>query len=98
MGFEMFRLEFQFNVMFVLFMFISTSSRLYRACLQRTLVSSLLTGALLEATAALGSRSAVPYAFPQGPTSHAVLKGGCYTVLWVSKQNVFFFFFCILEC
>lgn len=76
--------------MFVLFLFISTLSRLYRACLQRTLVCSLLTGALLEATAALGARSAVAYPFPQGPNSHAVLKGGCYTVVW----NCFFMFEC----
>lgn len=38
---------------------------------------SLLTGALLEAVAALGARSALPYPFPQGTghNSHAVLKG-----------------------
>uniref|UniRef100_A0AAQ4PAD4 Phosphoinositide phospholipase C n=1 Tax=Gasterosteus aculeatus aculeatus TaxID=481459 RepID=A0AAQ4PAD4_GASAC len=35
-------------------------SRFYRACRQRTSVCSVLTGALLEATAALGSRSALP--------------------------------------
>lgn len=53
------------------------SSRVYRACLQRTSVFSLLTGALLEAIAALGARSALPYPFPQGTghNSHAVLKG-----------------------
>uniref|UniRef100_A0A8C9X4P7 Phosphoinositide phospholipase C n=1 Tax=Sander lucioperca TaxID=283035 RepID=A0A8C9X4P7_SANLU len=44
------------------------------ACGQRTSVCSLLTGALLEATAALGARSALPYPLPQGPNSHAVLK------------------------
>lgn len=38
---------------------------------------SLLTGALLEAVAALGARSALSYPFPQGigHNSHAVLKG-----------------------
>lgn len=38
---------------------------------------SLLTGALLEAVAALGARSALSYPFPQGTghNSHAVLKG-----------------------
>lgn len=55
---------------------------------------SLLTGALLEATAALGARSALPYPFPQGPNSHAVLKGGCYTVEWVYKV----LFICMFEC
>ncbi|KAM9336797.1 1-phosphatidylinositol 4,5-bisphosphate phosphodiesterase epsilon-1 [Symphorus nematophorus] len=48
--------------------------RFYRACAQRTSVCSLLTGALLEATAALGARSALLYPLPQGPNSHAVLK------------------------
>ncbi|XP_054454527.1 1-phosphatidylinositol 4,5-bisphosphate phosphodiesterase epsilon-1 isoform X2 [Anoplopoma fimbria] len=48
--------------------------RFYRACGQRTSVCSLLTGALLEATAALGARSALPYPLPPGPNSHAVLK------------------------
>uniref|UniRef100_A0A8C4HE45 Phosphoinositide phospholipase C n=1 Tax=Dicentrarchus labrax TaxID=13489 RepID=A0A8C4HE45_DICLA len=48
--------------------------RFYRACDQRTSVCSLLTGALLEATAALGARSALLYPLPQGPNSHAVLK------------------------
>ncbi|KAM6898546.1 1-phosphatidylinositol 4,5-bisphosphate phosphodiesterase epsilon-1 isoform 2-T2 [Lycodopsis pacificus] len=48
--------------------------RFYRACGQRTSVCSLLTGALLEATAALGARSALPYPLPQSPNSHAVLK------------------------
>lgn len=38
---------------------------------------SLLTGALLEATVALGARSSLPYFLPQSPNSHAVLKGGC---------------------
>ncbi|XP_023281807.1 1-phosphatidylinositol 4,5-bisphosphate phosphodiesterase epsilon-1 [Seriola lalandi dorsalis] len=46
----------------------------YRSCGQRTSVCSLLTGALLEATTALGARSALPYPLPQGPNSHAVLK------------------------
>ncbi|XP_042363571.1 1-phosphatidylinositol 4,5-bisphosphate phosphodiesterase epsilon-1 isoform X2 [Plectropomus leopardus] len=48
--------------------------RFYRACGQRTSVCSLLTGALLEATTALGARSALPYPWPPGPNSHAVLK------------------------
>lgn len=49
---------------------------------------SLLTGALLEATAALGARSALPYPLPQGPNSHAVLKGGFYTVVRVCIEKV----------
>uniref|UniRef100_H2TGF4 Phosphoinositide phospholipase C n=1 Tax=Takifugu rubripes TaxID=31033 RepID=H2TGF4_TAKRU len=52
----------------------SPPSRVYRACLQRTSLFSLLTGALLEAIAALGARSALPYSFPQGSNSHVVLK------------------------
>nr|XP_033467113.1 1-phosphatidylinositol 4,5-bisphosphate phosphodiesterase epsilon-1 isoform X3 [Epinephelus lanceolatus] len=52
----------------------SHSPRFYLACGQRTSVCSLLTGALLEATAALGARSALPYPLPQAPNSHAVLK------------------------
>ncbi|XP_044033879.1 1-phosphatidylinositol 4,5-bisphosphate phosphodiesterase epsilon-1 isoform X3 [Siniperca chuatsi] len=48
--------------------------RFYRACGQRTSVCSLLTGALLEATAALGARSALPYPLPQSANSHAALK------------------------
>lgn len=61
----------------VIFTSSSPSPRVYRACLQRTSVFSLLTGALLEAIAALGARSALPYPFPQGTghNSHAVLKG-----------------------
>uniref|UniRef100_A0A3Q3LIZ2 Phosphoinositide phospholipase C n=1 Tax=Labrus bergylta TaxID=56723 RepID=A0A3Q3LIZ2_9LABR len=47
---------------------------LYRACDQRTSVCSLLTGSLLEATAALGARSTLTYPMPQGPNGHAVLK------------------------
>ncbi|XP_067343734.1 1-phosphatidylinositol 4,5-bisphosphate phosphodiesterase epsilon-1 isoform X4 [Channa argus] len=50
------------------------SYRFYRACGQRSLVCSLLTGALLEATAAIGARSALLYPLVQGPNSHAVLK------------------------
>uniref|UniRef100_A0A8C9X9V5 Phosphoinositide phospholipase C n=1 Tax=Sander lucioperca TaxID=283035 RepID=A0A8C9X9V5_SANLU len=46
----------------------------YERTVPRTSVCSLLTGALLEATAALGARSALPYPLPQGPNSHAVLK------------------------
>ncbi|XP_034564652.1 1-phosphatidylinositol 4,5-bisphosphate phosphodiesterase epsilon-1 isoform X2 [Notolabrus celidotus] len=52
----------------------SNPPRLYRACNQRTSACSLLTGALLEATAALGARSTLPYPLPQGPNGHAVLK------------------------
>ncbi|XP_069373582.1 1-phosphatidylinositol 4,5-bisphosphate phosphodiesterase epsilon-1 isoform X1 [Paralichthys olivaceus] len=52
----------------------SQPPRFYRSCGQRTSVCSLLTGALLEATAALGARSALPFPLPQGPTSHGVLK------------------------
>ncbi|KAK1881298.1 1-phosphatidylinositol 45-bisphosphate phosphodiesterase epsilon-1 [Dissostichus eleginoides] len=48
--------------------------RFYRACVQRTSACSLLTGALLEATAALGSRSSLPCPLPQIPNCHAVLK------------------------
>ncbi|XP_068610524.1 1-phosphatidylinositol 4,5-bisphosphate phosphodiesterase epsilon-1 [Brachionichthys hirsutus] len=48
--------------------------RLYRACSRRTSVCSLLTGALLEATAALGARSSLPCPSPQGPNGHGVLK------------------------
>uniref|UniRef100_A0A3Q4BGW2 Phosphoinositide phospholipase C n=1 Tax=Mola mola TaxID=94237 RepID=A0A3Q4BGW2_MOLML len=58
----------------VLYLRIFPSSRIYRACVQRTSVCSLLTGALLEATAALGARSSLPNPFPQGSNSHAVLK------------------------
>ncbi|XP_029312319.1 LOW QUALITY PROTEIN: 1-phosphatidylinositol 4,5-bisphosphate phosphodiesterase epsilon-1 [Cottoperca gobio] len=47
--------------------------RFYRGCGQRTSACSLLTGALLEATAALGARSALPYPLPQIPNSHALL-------------------------
>lgn len=54
----------------------SPPSRVYRACLQRTSLFSLLTGALLEAIAALGARSALPCPFPQGSNSHVLLKGG----------------------
>uniref|UniRef100_A0A7N8Y1T5 Phosphoinositide phospholipase C n=1 Tax=Mastacembelus armatus TaxID=205130 RepID=A0A7N8Y1T5_9TELE len=46
----------------------------YAPFAQRTSVCSLLTGALLEAIAALGARSALPYALPHLPNSHAVLK------------------------
>ncbi|XP_028991292.1 1-phosphatidylinositol 4,5-bisphosphate phosphodiesterase epsilon-1 isoform X2 [Betta splendens] len=48
--------------------------RLYRACGQRTSACSLLSGALLEATAALGSRSAGPHPPPQAANGHGVLK------------------------
>lgn len=66
-------------------------SRVYRACLQRTSLVSLLSGALLEAIAALGARSALPYPLPQGTgNSHAVLKGGytrrrCCLCVWPCK-------------
>ncbi|XP_075314190.1 1-phosphatidylinositol 4,5-bisphosphate phosphodiesterase epsilon-1 isoform X2 [Odontesthes bonariensis] len=52
----------------------SQPPRFYRACGQRTLVCSLLAGALLETTAALGVRSALYCPLPQCPSSHAVLK------------------------
>ncbi|XP_058477625.1 1-phosphatidylinositol 4,5-bisphosphate phosphodiesterase epsilon-1 [Solea solea] len=48
--------------------------RLYRSCGQRTSVCSLLTGALQEATAALGARCPLPYVLPQCPNNHGVLK------------------------
>ncbi|XP_077406391.1 1-phosphatidylinositol 4,5-bisphosphate phosphodiesterase epsilon-1 isoform X2 [Vanacampus margaritifer] len=49
--------------------------RFYLACGQRTSVCSLLTGALLEATVALGARSSLPCPFGQFPnSSHGVLK------------------------
>ncbi|XP_068161011.1 1-phosphatidylinositol 4,5-bisphosphate phosphodiesterase epsilon-1 isoform X2 [Antennarius striatus] len=48
--------------------------RLYRACARRTSVCSLLTGALLEATASLGARSSLPYPSTQCFNSHGVLK------------------------
>uniref|UniRef100_A0A3B5B5Z6 Phosphoinositide phospholipase C n=1 Tax=Stegastes partitus TaxID=144197 RepID=A0A3B5B5Z6_9TELE len=46
----------------------------HRACGQRTSACSLLSGALLEATAALGARSSLPCPLPQCPNGHAVLK------------------------
>uniref|UniRef100_UPI0037E991A6 1-phosphatidylinositol 4,5-bisphosphate phosphodiesterase epsilon-1 isoform X1 n=1 Tax=Semicossyphus pulcher TaxID=241346 RepID=UPI0037E991A6 len=52
----------------------SHPARLYRACDQRTSACTLLTGALLEATAALGARTSLPFPVPQGPNGHAVLK------------------------
>ncbi|KAM7381628.1 hypothetical protein PAMA_012464 [Pampus argenteus] len=52
----------------------NSRKRFYRACDLRTSVCSLLTGALLETTAALGARSALSYPSPQSPNSHAVLK------------------------
>ncbi|XP_035468338.2 1-phosphatidylinositol 4,5-bisphosphate phosphodiesterase epsilon-1 isoform X3 [Scophthalmus maximus] len=48
--------------------------RFYLSCGQRTSVCSLLTGALLEAIASLGARSALPYPLPPGPNGHGVLK------------------------
>lgn len=54
--------------------------RLYRACGWRTSVCSLLTGALLEATVAVGARSPLPLPLLQCPNNHAVLKGGFYVV------------------
>ncbi|XP_075884265.1 1-phosphatidylinositol 4,5-bisphosphate phosphodiesterase epsilon-1 isoform X2 [Nelusetta ayraudi] len=48
--------------------------RFYRACLQRTPLCSLLTGALLEATTAIGARTALLCPLPQGLSSQAVLK------------------------
>lgn len=48
----------------------------YRACSVRTAVCSLLTGALLEATAGLGARTNLPLPVPcpQSANCHAVLK------------------------
>uniref|UniRef100_A0A4W6D086 Phosphoinositide phospholipase C n=1 Tax=Lates calcarifer TaxID=8187 RepID=A0A4W6D086_LATCA len=54
--------------------FVGVKLQFYRSCGQRTSVCSLLTGALLEATVALGARSSLPYFLPQSPNSHAVLK------------------------
>ncbi|XP_047233215.1 1-phosphatidylinositol 4,5-bisphosphate phosphodiesterase epsilon-1 isoform X3 [Girardinichthys multiradiatus] len=48
--------------------------RLYRACVQRTSLCSLLTGALLEATVSLGARATPPFSLPQCSNGHAVLK------------------------
>ncbi|KAI9514186.1 hypothetical protein NQZ68_035213 [Dissostichus eleginoides] len=58
--------------------------RFYRACVQRTSACSLLTGALLEATAALGSRSSLPCPLPQIPNCHAVLKANQVVALLLS--------------
>ncbi|KAM9837938.1 1-phosphatidylinositol 4,5-bisphosphate phosphodiesterase epsilon-1 [Aulostomus maculatus] len=52
----------------------SDPPRFYRACSKRTSVCSLLTGALLEATVALGARSALPCSFTQVCNSQAMLK------------------------
>ncbi|XP_069011677.1 1-phosphatidylinositol 4,5-bisphosphate phosphodiesterase epsilon-1 [Embiotoca jacksoni] len=52
----------------------SNPPRSYRACGQRTSACSLLAGALLEATAALGARSTLLYPLLPCPNSHAVLK------------------------
>lgn len=76
----------------VLYLCISPSCRIYRACVQRTSVCSLLTGALLEATAALGARSSLPNPFPQGSNSHAVLKGECSAGVWVFDSAKVFTF------
>uniref|UniRef100_A0A3Q3RCA7 Phosphoinositide phospholipase C n=1 Tax=Monopterus albus TaxID=43700 RepID=A0A3Q3RCA7_MONAL len=65
---------FDFTLVLLYGLHFSFISRFYRACGHRTPVCSLLTGALLEATAALGARSPLPYPFPQLPNSHAVLK------------------------
>nr|XP_015818640.2 1-phosphatidylinositol 4,5-bisphosphate phosphodiesterase epsilon-1 isoform X3 [Nothobranchius furzeri] len=48
--------------------------RLYLACDQKTSLSSLLAGALLEATVGVGVRSALPCPLPPCPNGHAVLK------------------------
>lgn len=50
-------------------------SRFYLACGWRTSLCSLLTGAILEATVAIGARSSLLCPPPQCPNSHAVLKG-----------------------
>lgn len=52
---------------------------------------SVLTGALLEATAALGSRSALPYLLPQSPSGHAVLKGECCTKVCIEMFSLSLF-------
>ncbi|XP_061564651.1 1-phosphatidylinositol 4,5-bisphosphate phosphodiesterase epsilon-1 isoform X3 [Cololabis saira] len=52
----------------------SHPARFYRACGWRTSVCSLLTGALLEATVAVGARSSIPCPLLQCPNTHAVLK------------------------
>uniref|UniRef100_A0A3P9I684 Phosphoinositide phospholipase C n=1 Tax=Oryzias latipes TaxID=8090 RepID=A0A3P9I684_ORYLA len=49
-------------------------SRFYLACGWRTSLCSLLTGAILEATVAIGARSSLLCPPPQCPNSHAVLK------------------------
>uniref|UniRef100_A0A3P9MIG5 Phosphoinositide phospholipase C n=1 Tax=Oryzias latipes TaxID=8090 RepID=A0A3P9MIG5_ORYLA len=49
-------------------------SRFYLACGWRTSLCSLLTGAILEATVAIGARSSLLFPSPQCPNSHAVLK------------------------
>lgn len=48
--------------------------RFYRSCGQQTSVCSLLTGALLEATTALGARSSLLYPCPQSSNCLAVVK------------------------
>ncbi|KAF6735361.1 1-phosphatidylinositol 4,5-bisphosphate phosphodiesterase epsilon-1 [Oryzias melastigma] len=48
--------------------------RCYRACGWRTSLCSLLAGAILEATVALGARSSLLCPPPQCPNSHIVLK------------------------
>ncbi|XP_072312345.1 1-phosphatidylinositol 4,5-bisphosphate phosphodiesterase epsilon-1 isoform X2 [Eucyclogobius newberryi] len=55
---------------------VSRPARLYRACSVRTCVCSLLSGAVLEATAALGARSSLPLPAPspQNANCHTVLK------------------------
>ncbi|XP_056152745.1 1-phosphatidylinositol 4,5-bisphosphate phosphodiesterase epsilon-1 [Lampris incognitus] len=50
------------------------SPRFYRSAGRRTSACALLTGALLEATAALGARSASPCPVPPASSSHAMLK------------------------
>ncbi|XP_020567543.2 1-phosphatidylinositol 4,5-bisphosphate phosphodiesterase epsilon-1 isoform X4 [Oryzias latipes] len=49
-------------------------ARFYLACGWRTSLCSLLTGAILEATVAIGARSSLLCPPPQCPNSHAVLK------------------------
>ncbi|KAM4715436.1 1-phosphatidylinositol 4,5-bisphosphate phosphodiesterase epsilon-1 isoform 2-T3 [Anableps anableps] len=48
--------------------------RLYRACDQKTLLCSLLTGAFLEATVSVGARASLSFSLPQCSNGQAVLK------------------------
>uniref|UniRef100_A0A8C4HFA5 Phosphoinositide phospholipase C n=1 Tax=Dicentrarchus labrax TaxID=13489 RepID=A0A8C4HFA5_DICLA len=80
------RFEFDSAMFFLPCLHFLFMPRFYRACDQRTSVCSLLTGALLEATAALGARSALLYPLPQGPNSHAVSSSIPPSVSGISKE------------